>query len=82
MQVAFNIALGLISFLGGWIIRIIWQGQEDQRKAHKELHDDVTQMKVLVAGEYMRRDEMRAMLDAVFAKLDRIYDKLETKVDK
>lgn len=82
LQVAFNIALGIISVLGGLVLRIIWQGQEDQREAHRKLSETVTNIQVLVAGEYMKRDEMRSMLDAVFKKLDKIYDKLETKVDK
>lgn len=82
LQAAFNITLGIISVLGGWVLRIIWQGQEDQREAHRKLSETVTNIQVLVAGEYMKRDEMRPMLDAVFKKLDKIYDKLETKVDK
>jgi hypothetical protein len=46
------------------------------------LADKVSEVEILVAGSYVKRDELSAMTNALFAKLDRIEEKLDKKVDK
>lgn len=47
-----------------------------------ELTDKVQQIEVLVAGQYVKRDDMEKMANALFAKLDKIDSKLDNKADK
>ncbi len=42
----------------------------------------MSSIEVLVAGDYVKKDEYSAMMNAIFAKLDRIEDKLDKKADK
>jgi hypothetical protein len=44
--------------------------------------DKVQAIELLVAGNYVRKDELRSMTDALFKKLDQICDKIDRKVDK
>jgi hypothetical protein len=37
---------------------------------------------VLVAGQYVHRDEFHSLSKALFAKLDKIEDKLDGKADR
>ena len=51
-------------------------------EAIKELADKVNKIEVVVAGEYIKRDEFDKVADIIFVKLDRIFDKLDKKADK
>lgn len=82
IQDAFNIAMGLCGALGGWWLRVMWSALTDLTHEDKKLADKVASIEVLVAGQYIRRDELDRSLTALFTKLDRIEDKLDSKQDK
>ena len=50
--------------------------------ADNDLTTKVQAIEVLVAGTYVRRDDMDKLGTALFQKLDRIELKLDGKVDK
>ena len=81
-QTAINVALALISGLGGFILNRIWEALKDLQTADKVLTDKVGAIEVMVAGAYVTRDELQKTVTAVFTKLDRIEDKLDGKQDK
>ena len=81
-QTIINIAIGLIGGLGGWILNSLKEEQIQHRKEMSELSDKVHHIDVLVAGTYVKRDDMEKISSAIFAKLDRIENKLDGKVDK
>jgi hypothetical protein len=82
MQILFNIFVGVIGALGGWILNTIWGEIKSMQEADDVLADKVAKIEVLVAGQYCKRDEMERLSVAIFAKLDRIEDKLDGKADK
>lgn len=77
-----NIVVAVAGALGGWWMKAMWEGLKDLQKADHLLTNEVTELKVLVAGQYMKRDEFMRTSEAIFAKLDRIEDKLDGKADK
>lgn len=81
-QSIFNAAIGLITSLGAWLMRTMWQDLRELQLADKQLSEKVSQIEVVVAGQYVKRDELQKLSDAIFAKLDRIEDKLDGKADK
>lgn len=81
-QQLFNIVIGVAGALGGWWMKAMWEGLNDLKKTGHELTQQVNNLQILVAGQYMRRDEFDKTSNAIFAKLDRIEDKLDKKVDK
>jgi hypothetical protein len=81
-QVLFNIAVSLVGALGGWWMNIMWQALRDLQKADKILAEKVSSIEVLVAGNYVKRDDFDKIADNIFRKLDRIEDKLDGKMDK
>ena len=81
-QTMINTLLGLVAFLGGWIIRTMWQSIRDLQKTGADTAEKVQKIEVLVAGDYVRKDDLERKVDAIFVKLDKIHDKLDTKADK
>jgi hypothetical protein len=81
-QTLFNIAGGIAGFLGGWWMKVLHESVRDLQDADKRLADKVSSIEVLVAGNYVKRDDLDKSVDAIFRKLDRIEDKLDGKVDK
>lgn len=81
-QQLFNIVIGVAGALGGWWMKAMWEGLKDLQKTDHELTQQVNNLQILVAGQYMRREEFDKVGQAIFAKLDRIEDKLDKKVDK
>lgn len=74
--------IGVAGALGGWWMKAMWEGLKDLQKTDHELTQQVNNLQVLVAGQYMRREEFNKLSEAIFTKLDRIEDKLDKKVDK
>ena len=81
-QTAFNIAVGLVGGLGGWVLNNIKSSIDSLHKSDAMLTDKVQAIEVLVAGQYLRRDDMDKISAAVFTTLDRIEAKLDGKADK
>lgn len=81
-QTFINIAIGLVGALGGWVLNNLKSSIDELRKADLALTDKVQHIEVLVAGTYVKRDDMEKLGSALFAKLDKIENKLDGKVDK
>jgi hypothetical protein len=70
-QQLFNIAVGLAAFLGGWVLNNI-------TKAIERLDTDVRAM----PSTYVSKDDYRRDIDDIKEMLGKIFDKLDSKVDK
>lgn len=82
MQTSFNIAVGLIAFLGGWVLNSLRENIQSLQKSDSELATQVQGIELLVAGSYVKRDDLDKLTVALFAKLDKIDAKLDGKADK
>ena len=81
-QTILNWVLSLSGVALGAIVATLWGAIKDLQTADKQLIDRVAAIEVLVAGTYVKRDELTQLTQAMFSKLDRIEDKLDKKVDK
>ena len=85
-QIIFNWAIAVAGFLGGWILKVIWDAivrlQEDLKKMDDKMHED-----------FVRRDdfkdavkEIKADMKVGFANTDKIlgliFKKLDNKEDR
>jgi hypothetical protein len=66
----------------GFLLNAVWQAVKDLQVADKDIAEKVGQIEVLVAGNYLRRDDFEHTIEALFKKLDKIEDKLDGKMDK
>lgn len=81
-QTLFNYALALCGALGGWVLKVIWDAVKDLQAADKVLVEKVNTIEILIAGNYMSKQDFDKIAVAIFAKLDKIEDKLDRKADK
>lgn len=71
VQQLFNVALGLAAFLGGWVLNNI-------SRAIDRLDNDVRAMPM----HYVAKTDYRRDIDDIKEMLGKIFDKLDSKVDK
>jgi selenophosphate synthetase-related protein len=81
-QTIVNWILAGFGGLLGFMLNVVWQSAKDLQKADKELATKVAEIEVLVAGGYVKKDEFSDLSKALFAKLDKIEDKIDRKADK
>ncbi len=81
-QTIINWLLAGFGCLIGFLLNAVWQAVKDLHDADKELADKVSSIEVLVAGAYVKKDDFTDSIRALFAKLDKIEDKLDKKADK
>lgn len=81
-QTLINALIGGFSAGVAFILRVVWEGLRELQKADVELTAKVADMQLLVAGNYVKKDELDGIIKALFAKLDKIEDKLDKKVDR
>lgn len=82
MQEFYDWVLTGFSAVLGFLLHAVWQATKDLQRADQELTKRVSEIEVLVAGNYVTRQEFDRVIDKLFAKLDTIELKLDKKVDK
>ena len=81
-QYVINLLFVALGGLGGWVLNNVRQSISDLQVQDAALTEKVQRIEVIVVGEYVKRDEMERMSAAIFTKLDRIEQKIDSKVDK
>lgn len=82
LQMAFNIVVGLVAFLGGYVLNSIRDSVKALHAADRALTDKVQSIEVLVAGTYVKREDLHDLSKAIFARFDKLDEKLDSKMDK
>ena len=75
VQILVDIAIGLISFVFGWLLKIVWG-------AITELKEDMKETNRLIHETYVRKDDYRIEMSKIEVMFQRILDKLDAKADK
>ena len=74
-QALINLAICAVVAVIGWFARQLWD-------AVQSLKEDMRQIEVDLPTNYLRKDEFESRLDKIETMLERIFDKLDSKVDK
>jgi hypothetical protein len=76
-----------------FILKVIWEGLRELQKCDLDITSKISQIQLLVAGEYVKKEDLERStnmqreyfeksLTALFAKLDKIENKLDGKMDR
>ncbi len=76
-QSIINTVIAALGFLMGAVLKAVWDGLKDLQRADIEIVGKVHELETIVAGTYVKRDEMVKITDAIFVKLDTVNDKLD-----
>lgn len=74
-QSMINTIITLGAGVFGWLMKTLWDSV-------RRLEENVSDIQVRVAGDYVRRDEFRHDIKRIFEKLDTIEAKIDSKADK
>jgi hypothetical protein len=88
-QLLFDIMLGVVMFLGGFVLK----GIRDDIKAHQAsasaLQSQINEVRVLVAGQYVTKTEMKELfaqfkqeVSSLGERMDKRLDTIEQKLSK
>ena len=64
-QTAFNVAAGVIGALGGWVLRVVWDGQQQIKR-------EVSELERRLPETYARRDDIRELSHNINQRFDRL----------
>lgn len=81
-QILFNLVVGILGVLGGWLLNTVWNALKDLQIADARLAEKVGAIEVLVAGQYITRTEHTNALNMINMKLDQIQQSLSEKADR
>jgi len=81
-QDLFNTAVGFIVLLCGWFLRVMWDSLQGLQAQDRQLAEKVGKIEVLVAGEYVKKEDFDRVIERLFDKLDHIELKIDSKADK
>ena len=70
-----NLVMGCVLTVLGWFARELWA-------AVKELKTDLAKLREEIPMKYVHRDEYREDMREIKNMLSRIFDKIDSKVDK
>jgi hypothetical protein len=82
MQYLFNVLFVALLGVVSWYVKQTSADIKTLQTTDDKINSDLTEMRILVAGQYATRAELTAMVKALFTKLDRIEEKVSQKVDR
>ena len=70
-----NLIAGTVLAVSGWLLRELWS-------AVKDLKSDLSKLREDLPKDYVIKDDYRRDIDEVKMMLNKIFDRLDKKVDK
>jgi hypothetical protein len=88
-QFVFNAVFGLVSFLGGWVFKMIWtritnidDDLEDLQKHHendlKQVRREMSELALSLPEKYVSKQDLNKLEDFINER----FNKLEVKLDQ
>ena len=81
-QTVINWGFAALSGILGFLLNMLWQAIKDLQSADKELTDKVSGIEVIVAGNYVKKEEFDRTINRMFEKLDQIAMAVALKADR
>lgn len=76
-QTFLNWLYGAATLIISAVIKWLWSAHKELQAADKDLAEKVSKIEVLVAGQYITRDEFERAVQRIFDKLDHIEMKIQ-----
>lgn len=76
-QTFINWLYGIATLLITAVVKWLWAAHKDLQATDKELAEKVSKIEVLVAGQYITREEFERAIQRIFDKLDHIEMKIQ-----
>lgn len=80
-QSLINVVFAVCGSMAGFILKGIWDALKELQRADNELVKKVQNIEVLIAGDYVKKDDFERVVSTVFERLETISDRLVAKID-
>ena len=88
-QIIFNAVFGLVSFLGGWVFKMVWsrinsidEDLEDLQKHHeddlKQVRKEMAELALSLPEKYVAKQDLNKLEEFINER----FNKLEAKLDQ
>jgi len=81
-QFSLNWFFGISNIVISFGFKLIWDSYNELKKTDKDINEKLNHVEILVAGQYVKRDDFDKVSNHIFSKLDKIIEKLDKKADK
>jgi len=92
-QILINIAVGVITLMGGWIFKLLLGGINEMKKEHNDLmvrhHEDVdkiytryTELALQLPEKYVSKEDFKMFADRLSDRFDRLEEKIDNLKDR
>lgn len=78
----FNIAVAIAGFVISLLVRALFARMTAMEQADNRMAEQIAKLREELPERFVRRDDYRESLDAIFNTLRRIEDKVDRKADK
>lgn len=78
----FNIAVAIAGFVISLLVRALFARMTAMEQADNRMAEQLAKLREELPERFVRRDDYRESLDAIFNTLRRIEDKVDRKADK
>lgn len=76
-----DILIGLLLTLGGVLMNNLWTEVKELRKAKHAHTSEIAALKILVVGDYVKRDELRDIMKDITSEMKLGFTSLNTRID-
>ena len=87
-QVIFNAVFGLVSFLGGWVFKLVWSKMtsldddlEDLQKHHetdlKQVRKEMSDLALSLPEKYVSKQDLNKLEDFINERFNKLEDKID-----
>ena len=86
LQPILNFSFAIVGALFGWLMKLGYDSIQRLQVDSRQLAIDIQAIELLVAGQYIKRDDMERYIDKqtslLMGRFDHLEKKLEGKADK
>tara|TARA_R110000751_G_scaffold97939_1_gene190550 strand:- start:1127 stop:1414 length:288 start_codon:yes stop_codon:yes gene_type:complete len=87
-QLVLNLGFGVIAFLGGWVIKLVWDriksiddDLEELQKHHeddlKEVRKEMSELALSMPEKYVAKQDLDKLIDFINERFNKLEDKID-----
>jgi|TARA_B100000085_G_C18563135_1_gene520414 ABC-type nickel/cobalt efflux system permease component RcnA len=76
-QLLVNIAFGLVSFFGGWMVKLLFGQIAKLREDHNKLSDKLHEHALSLPEKYVNKSDLNRITEKIDGQFEKLYEKID-----
>ena len=81
-QLLINIAFGLVSFFGGWLVKLLFGQIAKLREDHNKLSDKLHEHALSLPEKYVNKSDLNRITEKIDGQFEKLYEKIDDLASK